>query len=44
MKTLKIYFKAIHYFLRIPFSIDYGTKQRIRKKMQVILNDAELPF
>ena len=44
MKILKEYIKTIYYFLRIPFSISNRTKQRIQKKMQIILNDAELPF
>lgn len=44
MKTLKNYFKTIHYFLHVPFSNSNGTKKRIRKKMQIILNDTESTF
>ena len=44
MKSLKHYLKVLQDFLSIPFSINDGIKQRIRKKMHVILNDAESTF
>ena len=44
MKSLKHYLKVLLNFLRIPFSINDGIKKRIRKKMHVILNDAESTF
>lgn len=44
MKDLKYYLKVLQNFLHIPFSINNGIKQRIRKKMHVILNEAESTF
>ena len=44
MKNLKNYFKELQFFLYTLFSINNGTKERIRKKMKIILNDVESSF
>lgn len=44
MKSLKHNLKVLQKFLRIQFPVNNGIKQRIRKKMRVILNDAESIF
>ncbi|MDC9724174.1 MAG: hypothetical protein PSN34_15595 [Urechidicola sp.] len=44
MKSIKHYLKVLQNFLRIPFSISNGIKQRIRKKMHIILNEAASTF
>lgn len=43
-KSMKHYLKVLQNFLSIPYSINNRIKQRIRKKMHIILNDAESTF
>lgn len=40
MKQLKIYYRVLQIYLYIPFAFTNATKQRLRKKVRLLLNEA----